>query len=130
MFGWKEPYKYRICGVRTQAGNETVLIFHMTETELFIPSALMDTEHSESEETEEKAAASGKSLRAYPSRWIESFGSDYYMQAKEFEQLFNAENRKGISDAVVFSTEEKLNNTGYPELKTEIDSLVSNMRVK
>lgn len=130
MFGWKEPYKYRICGVRTQTGNETVLLFHMTETELFIPSALMDVEHIESEETEEKAAASGKSLRAYPSRWIESFGSDYYMQAKEFEQLFNAENRKKISDAVVFSTEEKLNNTGYPELKTEIDSLVSNMRVK
>ena len=43
LFGWKLSCKYRVRGVYRKKGNESVLIFDMRDTEIFIPQETVNS---------------------------------------------------------------------------------------
>ena len=91
MFGWNTDYKYRVRGVRRQKDAESVILFDMRETEVFMPQtilleeAIKDGESPLNENVEPVMPNTKKSFMAYPSAWADNFGSNYYRHAQARE---------------------------------------------
>lgn len=83
LFDWDPRYKYRLCGVRRQQDTESVIMFDMDETEVFMPE---DALEGEAEPVEDEMIPSGrKSVIGYPSHWANNFGSNFYTHAQARE---------------------------------------------
>ena len=83
LFDWDPRYKYRLCGVRRQQDNESVIMFDLDETEVFMPE---DTLEGEAEPVEDEMIPTGrKSVIGYPSTWANNFGSNFYTHAQARE---------------------------------------------
>ena len=91
LFGWNPDYKYRVRGVRRQKDAESVILFDMRETEVFMPQtilleeAIKDGESPLNENVEPVIPNTKKSFMAYPSAWADNFGSNYYRHAQARE---------------------------------------------
>lgn len=91
LFGWNPDYKYRVRGVRRQKDAESVILFDMRETEVFMPQtilleeAIKDGEGPLNENVEPVMPNTKKSFMAYPSAWADNFGSNYYRHAQARE---------------------------------------------
>jgi len=83
LFDWDPRYKYRLCGVRRQQDKESVIMFDLDETEVFMPE---DTLEGEAEPVEDEMIPTGrKSVIGYPSTWANNFGSNFYTHAQARE---------------------------------------------
>ena len=91
LFGWEEKYRYRIQGVRRHKNMESVILFDMKETEVFMPrETLLAGSVDEGRELLDKDVRpvvpnTRSSIRAYPSAWADNFGSNYYRHAQARE---------------------------------------------
>lgn len=88
LFGWNQNYRYRAGGVRRQHGEEAILIFDLTETEILIPAELLEefrqkTDVSNLEFSPLHLPGRKQTILAYPQSWANSFGSEYYKQTQE-----------------------------------------------
>ena len=83
IFGWNSECRYRVRGVRRQKENETVIIFDMRETEIFIPDP--SEEGYFAEKIHPIISGTSKNMLAFPSTWTSNFGNNYYrhVQARE-----------------------------------------------
>ena len=96
LFGWEPDYRYRVQGVRRHKDMESVLLFDMKETEVFLPQEmLLNASADETDGLLDKnmkpVVPSRSSIMAYPSTWADTFGSNYYRhsQAKELAVIDN-----------------------------------------
>ena len=91
LFGWEEEYRYRIQGVRRHKNMESVILFDMKETEVFMPrETLLAGSVAEGRELLDNDVRpvvpnTRSSIRAYPSAWADTFGSNYYRHAQARE---------------------------------------------
>lgn len=93
ILGWKKENKYRIRGIRRQRENETVIMFDLHETEVFIPIRSSDKNGAKGcqpfemfdKDTTPLTSRARKAVVAYPGDWMEGFGADAYQheQARE-----------------------------------------------
>lgn len=126
IFGWNEKCRYRVNGILNDRGDNKVLFFDITETEIFIP---YDSIPKEKIENEMKPIGSTKwSVKAYPKKWIDNFGNDYYVQ-QDFESFC-------INEPCYFETEESKkysnidvdNVTSQSELKENIHNIINEIK--
>lgn len=87
LFGWNQNYRYRAGGVRRQRGEEAILIFDLTETEILIPAELLEefrqkNDVSNLEFSPLHLPGHKQTILAYPQSWANSFGSEYYKQTQ------------------------------------------------
>lgn len=84
LFDWVPEYRYRIRGIRRTKGDETILLFDIKETELFIPKAILEAEAQAIDNTDVTPVMPDvrKKVVAYPTDWADSFGSDYYVHSQ------------------------------------------------
>lgn len=81
MFGWDIRYKYRLTGTRCQKSDEAVLIFDISEAEMYVGKELVKAKNANIFPGKITTLANtGKSVIAYPKRWGDDFGSEYYLQ--------------------------------------------------
>lgn len=88
LLGWNESYRYRAGGVRRGDGNDAILLFDLSETEILIPAELLDQFQSQNDTSNLELSplhlpGRNQTILAYPQSWAESFGAGYYqhMQA-------------------------------------------------
>ena len=81
LLGWKEECKYRIRGIRSQKDNESILLFLLSEPELYLSRASINISESERNGIN-PIAVTGNSLIAYPATWANHFGGNYYRQSQ------------------------------------------------
>lgn len=104
VLGWNAEYRYRVSGIRRQRGTETVLLFDLSETEVLIPTEMLDAFRQE-HDTEElgfsplRLPGHVKTIVAYPQSWAEKFGQDYYMQTQGHETAAFAPDTRWNVDA-------------------------------
>lgn len=99
IYGWKADCKYRIRGIRKQNADESVYMFDVQETEIFIPTDTIAPDNEEASDATGHLAHTGvkplittpKTVCAYPAQWVETFGSDYYRHAQAQEMLVFSE---------------------------------------
>ena len=118
IFGLNLGNRYRVRGYMGKL--EELFVFNMTETEIFLPQ--------DNEEMPEdiEIFTNKKNIVAYPQRWADSFGNDYYRQGQAKEiQILSKKNNKSEDD-YIYKTEE-LNVTSADELENHIETLKTNM---
>lgn len=126
LFGWNEKCRYRINGVLNDNGDMKLLFFDVTETEIFIP---YDSLPRESIENEMKPIGSTKwSVKAYPEKWIENFGNDYYVQ-QDFES-YCIDKQTDLNDEVIkkYTSIDDINVKSHSELKENINNIINEIR--
>lgn len=114
LFGWEPEYRYRVQGVRRHKNMESVLLFDMKETEVYIPKATLLAAAAEAEDKGQDRnirpiVAHRSSVMAYPSAWADNFGSNYYRhsQARELAAIDNAGVWQISEEAQPISTTER-----------------------
>lgn len=83
LCGWNPHCKYRCLGYLWKKGSEQVLIIHLREPEVFLPSEGLSEDFTEPGTA--RNAESPVSLLAYPRDWYGSFGTSFYYQAQAAE---------------------------------------------
>lgn len=96
LFDWEQEYRYRVQGVRRHKNAESVLLFDMRETEIFLTKEIIYTAHPEEvdgllDKSIKPVVPNRSAILAYPSAWADNFGSNFYRhsQAKEMSILDN-----------------------------------------
>lgn len=127
LLGWNEGCKYRVRGIRKQNNDESLLIFSLEETELYLSK--------ESNKTEIKVtslAETGKSVIAYPSAWADNFGCNYYhhSQAEELQRMKKEKDWNFRQKVTSFSDYLDLKITSREEAKDNIQTIINDMKME
>jgi len=136
VFGWKSDCKYRIRGIHRQKDNESVVIFDMRDTEIFIPQGAIEA--AEENVTKDNLLSNGvlpftngpkKDIMAYPSSLADSFGNDFYRHAQARElAAFDMEKQWKINEkGQPFCDSPRLNVTSKEIISTTITQLIGEM---
>ena len=83
IFGWDTELRYRVRGVRRQKDNESIMIFDMKDTEIFIPDAANDICFNDNNRP--IYASQKNTVVAFPPSWADNFGSNYYRHSQAHE---------------------------------------------
>ena len=132
MFDWNPEYRYRVRGVRRQKDSESVILFDMRETEVFMPQtvllqdAMKDNPELPLNDAEPVMPSTRNSILAYPSTWADNFGSNYYRhaQARELAGIDRDGNWRITEEALPYSSTD-LNVTPPNELLEGIQKIIS-----
>lgn len=124
LFGWNTNCKYCMAGILCEGDGELAYIFDARDSEAFFKSYVLPTKDSceNGASTVQPVTLVGKHIRAIPAQWTSSFGKEFYLH----EQSLTALERMTRSDweiqmkGQLFETGEKLNVTGYDELRQYI----------
>lgn len=128
LFDWDTSCKYCIRGERISNDKESILIFRLSDTEIFYRNKLVDKkDNTVNEENSERSDP--ETVRAFPMHWASHFGDEYYRRAQIKEILEFTKNKQWLtsSEGVPFDTE-SLDVTAPSILETEIDSLMENFK--
>ncbi|WP_026495911.1 recombinase family protein [Butyrivibrio sp. WCD3002] len=93
IFGWRKDASYKILGHLHRKDGESVLIFNANEAVLYVDeNAINDDDEIESETDENidgdaQPKKKGKKIPAYPTKWVNSFGDDYYKSTALFDEV-------------------------------------------
>lgn len=67
IFGWNKDTRYKMIGSLANVNGDAVLLFSANEAILYID-----------EEDESESGAKTRRTKAFPAKWVDSFGDDYY----------------------------------------------------
>ena len=136
IFAWKADCRYRVRGIRKTNADETLYVFNMKETEIFIPSEQIASDDESSGEISDYAnikpmIATQKTICAYPADWATTFGNDYYRhaQAQELVTFAQTGEWKISSEGHPFN-ESPLHVTDIEDIRTYIDRTIEEIRHK
>lgn len=139
LLEWNPACKYRVRGIRRAKENESVILFDMHETEIFIPSASTETGDGAAQGSLETrlsgndvlpASSSKKSVLAYPADWVRGFGSGFYVQTQARKlSLFGLQDTWAVQcEGMTYRDGPELNITGTEELYRRIREIIDDIR--
>ena len=118
IFGWEKDAEYKVMGC-FQSGEESFLLFDMTEAVLIIKEENTEDYEEQTQTSEKRKRA--KRIRTFPDEWGDSFGENYYSaQAKDNhfqEEVKQAEKTENVTcnlgDEGVTTIEEAANQMNH-----------------
>ena len=136
IFDWNPNYQYRVRGVRRQRDTESVILFDMRETEVFMPETVLledaikaNPELPQGGIAEPVVPAMKNTILAYPSAWADNFGSNYYRHAQARELAgIDRKGAWGITEEALPCSGTDLNTTPQDELRERIRRLIQEKR--
>lgn len=141
IFGWDTDFKYRVRGTRHQKGTESILLFDMSETEVFIPTSVEDYDDDGEiikipqkilEEGTSPVTSTATRVCGFPEDWATGFGVTFYRHAQIQELRYLAENGEWMIDSegepFVTRDPDPVNRTPAQELESGIESMVNDMK--
>lgn len=79
LFGWNKEAKYMITGTTYRSGNDTVIIYDTNDAILLLPQEILEqSEENRMSSNETSSKKRTKRVKAYPAKWADSFGENYY----------------------------------------------------
>lgn len=127
MLGWDETCKYRVQGIRHAIGTDSILLFNLEDTEVFIPK---DQFSEENDGAKFLVPDSGAKAAAYPADWAQGFGVDYYChhEMRTLSAFGLQDNWELQEDISVFQSETSIRATSLEALQAEIAKLIQEMQ--
>ncbi len=116
MFGWNPDFRYRFQGVKKEQGNKAIILFDLSESEIFVPHAAIDEDCGE-EEVHPVIPRRGNSILAMPEAWSETFGNDFYVHGERQD--------KGIDENRWGSNQQTASYSSMPDLKVPNEAVVA-----
>jgi DNA invertase Pin-like site-specific DNA recombinase len=139
IFDWKEDCRYRVRGIRKQSGEESVYVFDLRETEVFIPTDRLNVDDDFASDGTQIMSHSDirpiictpKTICAYPENWVSTFGSDYYRHAQTREMATFAKTGEWNihSEGLAFN-EAPLIVTDIENVKIHINQIIDDIKSK
>ncbi|MPM03036.1 hypothetical protein SDC9_49295 [bioreactor metagenome] len=137
LFEWKLSCKYRIRGVFKQKDEESIVVFDMRETEIFIPQNALETDLETKTESdllngrvEPFTTGPKKDIMAYPATWANNFGNNFYRHSQARELMaFDSHGTCNVHEkGQPFSDSPPLNITSAEVVGTQIKQIIFNMQ--
>ena len=129
LFGWNTDYKYRILGSLYEYEDEIAYIFETVNSEAYFkPFVIPGGGYDENgQPTIQPMLPSGKRIRAIPEEWTNSFGKQFYVQERSFQELERQSEQDWMLhlEGQLYDTGTKLNVTGFDELRMYIQHELS-----
>ena len=128
LLGWNDDCRYRITGVKRGSGNDAVLLFNLSEPEIFIPNDMVGAPDADSA-VKPFTDNQQRNVRAYPPDWADTFGSNYYSHAQA-EELAGFTGRKDpdTSHAPVTYNDTDIQVTSKNDIEKNIKQIMSDMK--
>ncbi len=126
LFGWNSDFRYRVSGTLYEEDEEIAYIFDTENTEAFLKSYLIPkyADNDGNENIEMKPLTPyGKRIKAIPKEWINSFGKQYYLHERSYEELQNQEEKdwKLRIEGQIVEMGDKINVTSFDEIRSYIN---------
>lgn len=129
LLGWKDDCRYRITGIKRGKGNDAILLFNLTELEIFIPNDTVSSLPESDTSVKPFTDSNRRNVRAYPPDWADTFGSNYYSHAQAQELAgFGKGMEPDISHASVIYKDSDIQVTSKDDIERNIEQIMSDMK--
>lgn len=129
LLGWKDDCRYRITGINRGKGNDAILLFNLTEPEIFIPNDTVSSLPESDTSVKPFTDSNRRNVRAYPPDWADTFGSNYYSHAQAQELAgFGKGMEPDISHASVIYKDNDIQVTSKDDIERNIEQIMSDMK--
>lgn len=129
LLGWKDDCRYRITGIKRGKGNDAILLFNLTEPEIFIPNDTVSSLPESDTSVKPFTDSNRRNVRAYPPDWADTFGSNYYSHAQAQELAgFGKGMEPDISHASVIYKDNNIQVTSKDDIERNIEQIMSDMK--
>lgn len=129
LLGWKDDCRYRITGIKRGKGNDAILLFNLTEPEIFIPNDTVSSLPEADTSVKPFTDSNRRNVRAYPPDWADTFGSNYYSHAQAQELAgFGKGMEPDISHASVIYKDSDIQVTSKDDIERNIEQIMSDMK--
>ena len=129
LLGWKDDCRYRITGIKRGKGNDALLLFNLTEPEIFIPNDTVSSLPESDTSVKPFTDSNRRNVRAYPPDWADTFGSNYYSHAQAQELAgFGKGMEPDISHASVIYKDNDIQVTSKDDIERNIEQIMSDMK--
>lgn len=129
LLGWKDDCRYRITGIKRGKGNDAILLFNLTEPEIFIPNDTVSSLPELDTSVKPFTDSNRRNVRAYPPDWADTFGSNYYSHAQAQELAgFGKGMEPDISHASVIYKDSDIQVTSKDDIERNIEQIMSDMK--
>lgn len=129
LLGWKNDCRYRITGIKRGKGNDAILLFNLTEPEIFIPNDTVSSLPESDTSVKPFTDSNRRNVRAYPPDWADTFGSNYYSHAQAQELAgFGKGMEPDISHASVIYKDNDIQVTSKDDIERNIEQIMSDMK--
>lgn len=129
LLGWKDDCRYRITGIKRGKGNDDILLFNLTEPEIFIPNDTVSSLPESDTSVKPFTDSNRRNVRAYPPDWADTFGSNYYSHAQAQELAgFGKGMEPDISHASVIYKDNDIQVTSKDDIERNIEQIMSDMK--
>lgn len=129
LLGWKDDCRYRITGIKRGKGNDAILLFNLTEPEIFIPNDTVSSLPESDTSVKPFTDSNRRNVRAYPPDWADTFGSNYYSHAQVQELAgFGKGMEPDISHASVIYKDNDIQVTSKDDIERNIEQIMSDMK--
>lgn len=128
IMNWNVNHKYRLRGEVHTNGNEVLITFNMTETEIFISND--HGKHKLPERMKPFTNGPKKDIMAFPSDWASTFGNSYYRQAqaKELAMLSAKKDLKISEEGIAYNSSDINDVTSQEKLCENIQNIKNEMQ--
>lgn len=129
LLGWKDDCRYRITGIKRGKGNDAILLFNLTEPEIFIPNDTVSSLPESDTSVKPFTDSNRRNVRAYPPDWADTFGSNYYSHAQAQELAgFGKGMEPDISHASIIYKYNDIQVTSKDDIERNIEQIMSDMK--
>lgn len=129
LLGWKDDCRYRITGIKRGKGNDAILLFNLTEPEIFIPNDTISSLPESDTSVKPFTDSNRRNVRAYPPDWADTFGSNYYSHAQAQELAgFGKGMEPDISHASIIYKDNDIQVTSKDDIERNIEQIMSDMK--
>lgn len=129
LLGWKDDCRYRITGIKRGKGNDAILLFNLTEPEIFIPNDTVSSLPESDTSVKPFTDSNRRNVRAYPPDWADTFGSNYYSHAQAQELAgFGKGMEPDITHASVIYKDNDIQVTSKDDIERNIEQIMSDMK--
>lgn len=123
IMDWNSAHKYRLRGEIVSQNDDSVILFNMVETEIFISQ---NNQVHNNIDNKIKPFTNGpkKDIMAFPPDWADTFGNNYYRQAQIKElALLNTQNEEDIEKEISYATEDSADVTNLSLIQENIRTI-------
>lgn len=129
LLGWKDDCRYRITGIKRGKGNDAILLFNLTEPEIFIPNDTVSSLPESDTSVKPFTDSNRRNVRAYPPDWADTFGSNYYSHAQAQELAgFGKGMEPDISHASIIYKDNDIQVTSKDDIERNIEQIMYDMK--
>ena len=124
LFGWDIECRYRVRGIRRVKEDESIVIFDMRETEVFISNGAESGCFTKN--IRPISTGTINNIVAFPPSWASNFGNNYYRhaQARELAAIDHDGTWNIGVEAQPFNTFNKLNVTSTEDIASNIEQII------